>query len=348
MTGLLLIGVARAAGLGLHGYGYLFAAAGAGSLAGTALASRALHGPHPRAGLLASLAAVGLPMPLLAVVHAPVLALVLVSLTGVGAILVEIVTDTGLQRMLPGAVFGRAYGLALPASLGGIVAGSLIAPLLTSLIGGTGALLACGAAVVGYALVLLRAPRHAAIGSTASGEPAAPRTIRTTLTRRTAAMGCGRVRLGGGGGSGGAQGGAQFGGGLVQLLVRGRRGRAEVEVVQVPGREDVHVQVRDLQPGDDQPGARGAERRLGRVPDPVRDVQAMVQQRAAGVGPLVHFLARDDQRVPGGQRRDRQESDGLLVGVHEPGRQLAVDDPGEQRGHRSPPAPPGRQSRLPS
>lgn len=160
MQTVLLIGVARGAGLGLHGYGYLFAGIGAGSLAGTALASRALRCPHPRAVLLTALAAVGLPMPLLALVHAPVLAVLLVSLTGVGAILVEIVTETGLQRMLPGEVFGRAYGLALPASLAGIVAGSLLAPLLSSLLGGDGALLACGAAVLGYALViLLRAPQ---------------------------------------------------------------------------------------------------------------------------------------------------------------------------------------------
>jgi hypothetical protein len=67
--------------------------------------------------------------------------------------------ETGLQRMLPSETFGRAYGLALPASLGGIVAGSLIAPLLTSLLGGTGALTACGAAVAGYVLLLL-APRR--------------------------------------------------------------------------------------------------------------------------------------------------------------------------------------------
>jgi hypothetical protein len=58
--------------------------------------------------------------------------------------------------MLPEEVFGRAYGLALPASIAGIVAGALIAPVLVSWLGATGALLACGAAVVGYAALLLR------------------------------------------------------------------------------------------------------------------------------------------------------------------------------------------------
>jgi MFS family permease len=161
MQTVLLILVASRAGLGTHGYGYLFAAIGAGSLAGTALASRALRCPHPRAVLLAALAAVGLPMPLLAVAHWPAAAIGLVAVTGVGAILVEVLTETGLQRMLPPETFGRAYGLALPASLGGIVAGSLIAPLLTGLLGETGALTACGAVVAGYALLLL-APRRPA------------------------------------------------------------------------------------------------------------------------------------------------------------------------------------------
>jgi predicted MFS family arabinose efflux permease len=160
MQTVLLILVARQTGLGTHGYGYLFAGIGAGALVGTTLAGRALRCRHPRAVLLTALAAVGLPMPLLAVAHWPAVAIALVSVTGAGAILVEILTETGLQRILSPEVFGRAYGLALPASMGGIIAGSLIAPLLISVLGGAGALTACGAAVVGYALLLLRAPRR--------------------------------------------------------------------------------------------------------------------------------------------------------------------------------------------
>ena len=166
MQTVLLILVARQIGLGTHGYGYLFAGIGAGALAGTALASRALRSPHPRLVLTAALAAVGLPMPLLALAHWPAVAIALVSVTGAGAILVEVLTDTSLQRMLPPEVFGRAYGLALPASLGGIVVGSLIAPLLISALGSTGALAACGAAVASYALLVLRRQ--------AGPDPAAP------------------------------------------------------------------------------------------------------------------------------------------------------------------------------
>jgi MFS family permease len=177
MQTVLLILVARQAGLGTHGYGYLFAGLGAGSLAGTALASRALRCPHPRAVLVAALAAVGLPMPLLALTHWPAAAIALVAVTGAGAILVEILAETGLQRMLPPETFGRAYGLALPASLGGIVAGSLIAPLLTGLLGGAGALTACGAAVAGYALLLLAPRRPGGARQAADGRAADERRL---------------------------------------------------------------------------------------------------------------------------------------------------------------------------
>lgn len=161
MQTVLLIGVASRAGLGLHGYGYLFAGIGAGALAGTGLASRALRCPHPRAVLVTALAAVGLPMLLLAVVHWGAAAIALAALTGAGAILVEVLTETSLQRTLPPDVFGRAYGLALPAAIAGIVVGSLIAPLLATVLGGTAALIACGAAVIAYG-VLLSIPRRRA------------------------------------------------------------------------------------------------------------------------------------------------------------------------------------------
>jgi predicted MFS family arabinose efflux permease len=140
----------------MQGYGYLFAAIGAGGLAGTVLAGRASRSSRPQQVQLAALAAVGLPMLLLAVVRWPVAAVVLTGLTGLGAMLVEILTDTTLQRTLDEDVFGRAYGLALPASIGGIVVGSAVAPLLASLLGTSGALVATGSVVLAYGLLVLR------------------------------------------------------------------------------------------------------------------------------------------------------------------------------------------------
>ncbi len=168
----LLLLVSRSLGMGAHGYGYLFAGIGAGALAGTALAGRVQRWGHPRYVLAGALCAVGLPMPLLAVAHWPAVAIALVAATGMGAVLVEILTDTGLQRTLDEDVFGRAYGLALPASLGGIVVGSLIAPLLAGALGGTGALVALGLAVLAYALFLLRQAPARRVTAAAPAEPA--------------------------------------------------------------------------------------------------------------------------------------------------------------------------------
>jgi MFS family permease len=152
----LLLLVSGQAGLGAQGYGYLFAALGAGGLAGTALAGRASRSSRPHLVQASALAAVGLPTLLLAVTHWPLAAVVFTGLTGLGAMLVEILTDTTLQRTLDEDVFGRAYGLALPASIGGIVAGSAVAPLLASLLGTSGALVAAGGAVLAYAVLVLR------------------------------------------------------------------------------------------------------------------------------------------------------------------------------------------------
>jgi predicted MFS family arabinose efflux permease len=172
MQTVLLLLVSRSAGLGAHGYGYLFAGIGIGGLAGTALAGRVARWGHPRYVLAAALAAVGLPMPLLAVVHWPAAAIALVAVTGLGAVLVEVLTDTGLQRMLDEDVFGRAYGLALPASLAGIVIGSLAAPLLQDALHGPGALVASGTVVLAYALLLLRRSPARAAAATGPAEAA--------------------------------------------------------------------------------------------------------------------------------------------------------------------------------
>jgi hypothetical protein len=64
--------------------------------------------------------------------------------------------------MLDDEVLGRAYGLAVPVSLGGIVIGSLAAGPLVSLLGLKGAFAAAGVFVAVTAALLLRRPLTAA------------------------------------------------------------------------------------------------------------------------------------------------------------------------------------------
>jgi len=155
----LLLAVARRLGMGADGYGYLFASMGVGGLIGTGLAGRAARCPHPRYVLAAALVALGLPMPLLAVIGWPALAIAVMAFCGVGSMLIEVTMETCLQRTLDEEVFGRAYGLALPASLAGILAGSLIGPALSEAVGTSGALVIIGCAVIGYAAVVLQKAR---------------------------------------------------------------------------------------------------------------------------------------------------------------------------------------------
>ncbi len=174
MQTVLLIMVARQAGLGLHGYGYLFAAIGAGGLIGTAVAGRVARLPQ-HVALAGSLALVGLPTLAMPAAHWAPAAVLLAGFTGAGALCVEIMTETGLQRMLNDEVFGRAYGLALPASIAGIAVGSLIAPALVSAFGQSAALLVCGAVVTAYCAVAWRSrPAGAAAPAIARPPVTAP------------------------------------------------------------------------------------------------------------------------------------------------------------------------------
>ncbi len=154
MQTVLLVLLGHRLGLGEAGYGYLLAAVGVGGVLGTTLSGRAAAGARPRAVLVAALLTVAGSGALLAVT--PWLAGVLVwsVVGGAGAIVVEVLTETALQRDLAEDVFARAYGIAFPASIGGIVLGSLVAAPLVSVFGLTGALLSIGVLVAGYAAVV--------------------------------------------------------------------------------------------------------------------------------------------------------------------------------------------------
>jgi MFS family permease len=160
----LLVLVSRQDGWGDHGYGLLLAATGAGGILGTALVGRL--GRFDRVSRIVAIALLlaGAPLALMAAVPSLAVALVLCALNGAGAIVVEVFAETALQQQLDEAVFGRAYGFAYPASIGGIVIGSVVAAPLAALLGLSGALLALAAVVCAYTAVLVvRRPAVAAV-----------------------------------------------------------------------------------------------------------------------------------------------------------------------------------------
>jgi MFS family permease len=148
---LLLLG--RKLGYGDAGYGYLLAGCGIGGLVGAMAAARLGGAGRPR-HVAVVLLAVAIPSSLLAVTPWLAGAVFLAVVIGAGSVMVEVVVDTALARSLDEAVLARAYGLAFPASIGGIVVGSLIAAPLVALVGLSGALAAVGGLVAVYCLVL--------------------------------------------------------------------------------------------------------------------------------------------------------------------------------------------------
>lgn len=154
----LLVVVSRHLGLGTGGYGYLLAGFGGGGVLAAVFANRVAQIRNNRLVILSALLAVGLPLPLLAVVSSPFAATAFAIISGAGSVSVEILCETALQRQLPDDVFAHAYGFALPASLGGIVIGGLVAPTLLSVAGMAGAFGILAAAVVAYALLFAVRP----------------------------------------------------------------------------------------------------------------------------------------------------------------------------------------------
>jgi MFS family permease len=162
MQTVLLLLLSRSLGLGDAGYGYVLAGLGLGGIVGTTLTSRAARSAHPRRTLVLALMAVAAPSALMAVTPCLTGLLVWSVIGGAGAALVEVLTETALQRDLDEEVFARAYGIALPAAIAGIVGGSLVAAPLVMAIGLTGALVATGVLTAAYAGFLLLPGRRAA------------------------------------------------------------------------------------------------------------------------------------------------------------------------------------------
>ena len=154
MQTVLLLLLSRDLGFGEAGYGYVLAGLGAGGILGTMVAGRADRSARPRAVLVGALLVLAVPSALMAVTPWLAGLLVWAVVGGAGAVLVEVLCETALQRELDEEVFTRAYGIALPVSIAGIVAGSLIAAPLVALVGLTGAIVATGLLAAGYAAVV--------------------------------------------------------------------------------------------------------------------------------------------------------------------------------------------------
>jgi MFS family permease len=153
-----LVMVSRRVGAGDGGYGLLLGAFGAGGVIGAMLTGRVASPPRWRRTLTVAMLLVAGSLAALGSVPTLASAFAAALLGGGGMVVGEVLSETALPRMLGDDVLARAYGLVLPISLGGIVAGSLVAGPLVSLLGLQGALMCSGAVVLGVTAVLGRRP----------------------------------------------------------------------------------------------------------------------------------------------------------------------------------------------
>jgi MFS family permease len=114
----LLVMVAVRVGHSAATYGILLGAFGVGGLIGATLAGRV--DAQWRRALGCALLAVSVPLPLLGLVTSLPAAIALAVLGGAGGVVGEVLSETAVQRLLPEAVLGRAFGLVIPVSIGGI------------------------------------------------------------------------------------------------------------------------------------------------------------------------------------------------------------------------------------
>jgi predicted MFS family arabinose efflux permease len=153
-----LVLVGRRLGAGSGGYGLLLAAFGAGGVIGAAVIGRFVEPSRWRKTLTIALVMVAMSLLALGTAFSLIQALLAALLGGAGMVAGEVMSETALPVLLDESVIGRAYGLALPVSIGGIAAGSLLAGPLVAAAGTTGAFAVAATTVIAVCTLLVRRP----------------------------------------------------------------------------------------------------------------------------------------------------------------------------------------------
>lgn len=125
----------RLLGTGSEGVGFILAALGAGGLLAAGLSGRLVATKQPAILMLVLAFALGLPLASLSVIRLPALAYAVLVVEGAANIVFEVFAITTLQRLVRREVMARVFGAIDSFAVGGIVLGSMLAPLLINLLG---------------------------------------------------------------------------------------------------------------------------------------------------------------------------------------------------------------------
>ena len=144
-------------GFGEGGVGYLNAAIGVGAFIG-ALAALSLTGAHRLSpAFLIGLSFWGYPLIVLGLWQEPAASLFLFSAIGIGNAVSSVAGNTLIQRAVPDEVLARVFGVIQMLVLASMGIGAALAPVLISLLGTEGALIATGAVLPALVVVSWRA-----------------------------------------------------------------------------------------------------------------------------------------------------------------------------------------------
>ena len=150
---LLVVTALQVLDLGPSGVGFLNSAVGIGALAGMLVMLTLIGTSHLAAVFRLGILVWGVPLALLGIWPSVAAALVLLGILGVGNTLVDVAGLTLLQRAAPDEVRARVFGVLESVFLATIAIGAILAPLLTTVLGARGALIAAGSGL--SVLVLL-------------------------------------------------------------------------------------------------------------------------------------------------------------------------------------------------
>jgi MFS family permease len=153
---LIVVAAIRLLGIGESGVGYLNSAFGVGGLVGVGvtfvLVARQRLGSDFAVGMMLW----GIPLIILGVWPRTAVALIAITLIGIGDVLVEVAAPTLLQRAVPDEVLGRVFGALESVLIGMMGLGAIVAPALVSGLGTRGALIATGALLPVLAVLFWR------------------------------------------------------------------------------------------------------------------------------------------------------------------------------------------------
>lgn len=163
---LLVLVSERLIGTGSEGTTWLFAAIGVGGVAGTWGANRLIDRVRPSLALVSATVGIGGSFGALAFVGEPAVAYVLMVFLGISVMVIEVVSITLIQRLVPEEVAGRVFGIDTTLIYTAILLGSVVASVVAANWGLRTALVVGGG--VSVTLVLLLTPKLLALDRVAS------------------------------------------------------------------------------------------------------------------------------------------------------------------------------------